>query len=75
MCGLAVVTINKEYVRDFGAWSSNPNSLESEVSAILNMSPSKISLEAQKRREVAVSKHSMDQWTNKLYSILNEPNL
>lgn len=75
MCGLAVVTINKEYVRDFGAWSNNPNSLESEISAFLNLSSTEISIEVQKRREVAVSNHSMDQWTNKLYSILSERNL
>lgn len=75
MCGLAVVTINKEYIRDFGAWSDNPHSLESEISAFLNLSSPEISIETRKRREVAVSRHSLDQWTNKLYTILSERHL
>jgi glycosyltransferase involved in cell wall biosynthesis len=75
MCGLAVVTSNLEYINDFGSWSGAPISLEREVSALLNLSPSEITTEVQRRHDVAVSKHSMDQWTSRLYAILSEGNL
>jgi glycosyltransferase involved in cell wall biosynthesis len=68
---LAVATINREYQRDFGVWSSNPNSLQSEIEALLACPIEEITLEIDHRLEIAYQKHSFSKWIHKLNIILD----
>jgi glycosyltransferase involved in cell wall biosynthesis len=72
--GLPVVTINREYLIIFGSWGSGDNSgdltLESEALALFEMSEADLKREIDRRYELAVSKHEITGWIDRLVKIL-----
>jgi len=72
--GLPTITINTEYLNFFGSWSASNNSddltLDSETLALLKLSKSDINLEVERRYELAVAKHELDGWVDRLVKIL-----
>jgi glycosyltransferase involved in cell wall biosynthesis len=67
-----VVSINPEYLKIFGSWSgtSAPN-LVDEYQTFRLLSNEEISLELDRRRELALKHHSLSNWTSKVYSLFN----
>jgi len=71
MSGLPVVTINPEYLSEFGSWGSYSNvSLRSEYRSILKMSPGGYAEEIQRRYKIALDRHSRARWINALVNLL-----
>ena len=68
---LAVATINQEYQRDFGIWSSNSDSLQSEIEALIARPTEELTPELNRRLEIAHRRHSMSRWIQQLTIILN----
>jgi glycosyltransferase involved in cell wall biosynthesis len=68
---LAVVTINHEYQRDFGVWSSNSDSLQSEIEALIARPTEEMTPELNRRLEIAHQRHSMSKWIQQLNIILD----
>ena len=68
---LAVATINLEYQRDFGAWSSNSNSLEAEIRALISLAAEELAPELNRRLAIAHQKHSFSKWIQQLSIILH----
>lgn len=72
MIGLPVVTINPEYISQFGSWSmAVPVTLVDEVEALLACAPKELTFELQRRREYSVLSHSLLHWTDELSRILH----
>lgn len=70
MHGLPVATLNREYREEFGSWSSNSSDLCVEIRAILGLDSVSLGKEIQRRRQLAVENHSLNQWINSLTTIL-----
>ena len=68
---LAVATINHEYQRDFGVWSSDSDSLESEIRSLICRSVEELTPELYRRLEIAYEKHSFSKWIQQLKTILD----
>ncbi len=67
-----VVTLNQEYIREFGSWSKNNSSLESEFESLLNLTESELFEISRKRMVLARENHSLSKWVHKLATILKE---
>jgi glycosyltransferase involved in cell wall biosynthesis len=73
MCGMPVVTLNSEYRKIFGSWSSsNSSNLEEEFFSILNLDEKALRHELMRRYEIAVSQHSLRAWIENVYSLLTK---
>lgn len=71
MSGLPVVTINPEYVSEFGSWGKDHKiTLSSEYRSILSMSPVNFSEEVRRRCKIAQDRHSKTRWINSLVNVL-----
>lgn len=73
MVGLPVVTINREYLKEFGIWGrhENPITLEDELRALLNLKSQSLNSILKLRREKAVQNHSIHTWITRLNLILS----
>jgi glycosyltransferase involved in cell wall biosynthesis len=73
---LPVVTLNKEFINEFGSWSigSAGKSLQDELVALLKSSPSLIESTMESRLKIAVEMHSLDRWIQKIVSVFNSKN-
>ena len=71
MHAVPVLTVNLEYLQIFGSWGDLKDlTLSSEFWALYNLSQVEIYSELQRRRELAISAHSLDHWTRSLIQIL-----
>ncbi len=72
MVGLPVVTINREYLKQFGSWGPNVDliSLENELIALLELDSHTLNSRLRMRRESAVQNHSISSWITRLNQIL-----
>lgn len=70
---LPVVTINEEYIREFGRWASDtaPLTLETEFEALIDLSHEKRVEILEERCAQAVANHSLKQWISKLVQLLS----
>jgi glycosyltransferase involved in cell wall biosynthesis len=72
MCGIPVVTVNQEYISEFGSWSGlNNPSLSDELDAFLRSSQNSVTFKVNENREIAVAKHSLEGWLIRLVEVLN----
>jgi glycosyltransferase involved in cell wall biosynthesis len=72
MCEIPVVTVNQEFITEFGSWSGLDNpSLSDELDAFLRSPQNFVASKVDEIREVAVAKHSMDGWLIRLVKILD----
>jgi glycosyltransferase involved in cell wall biosynthesis len=70
MTNMPVVTINQEYINEFGSWGERPVSLESELGSLMNSNLKEIDEEIQHRASIAKEKHSSGIWIGKLEACL-----
>jgi glycosyltransferase involved in cell wall biosynthesis len=70
MTNMPVVTINQEYINEFGLWGKWPVSLESELKSLLTADQKEIEKESRKRTSKAIEKHSSGIWIGKLEACL-----
>jgi hypothetical protein len=70
LTGMPVVTVNQEYMKEFGAWRSGNGSLSSELTALLENSESEVRREVHSRVLLGVNNHSFANWILRLSSIL-----
>jgi glycosyltransferase involved in cell wall biosynthesis len=73
MAGLPVVTINREYRKIFGSWTSDPEaSLQQELEGYLGLMEGGYDMESElhRRHMVALTSHSQDHWVSALAEIL-----
>lgn len=71
LAGLPVATLNKEYINEFGSWGSVPVTLKTELKSIFELSQDDLQRELDRRRNVALKRHSLSQWANQIGSLLN----
>ena len=65
--GLPVITINPEYLVEFGAWENvleNNNSLEKELRAYLKMDFEEIRQIVARRKDIALNHHTLNNWVD-----------
>ena len=70
MTNMPVVTINQEYINEFGSWGKWPVSLESELGALLSSDQKEIDKQIRKRTSKAIEKHSSGIWISNLEACL-----
>lgn len=70
LAGLPVATLNKEYIRDFGSWGNSPVTLVTELESILKLSQENLQGELDRRRNLALERHSLNQWAKQIGSLL-----
>jgi glycosyltransferase involved in cell wall biosynthesis len=71
---MPVVTINKEYINEFGGWNKNINNiagikLDEELNFLLSLDEESIRKEIQKRKKIAIERHSLDKWASKISNL------
>lgn len=74
LVGLPVVTINLEYHAEFGNWNNNDkeeNNLADQLRYLKLFPTHNLTIELKARREIAVKKHSLSRWVEKLVLVLN----
>jgi glycosyltransferase involved in cell wall biosynthesis len=79
MAGLAVVTSNLEYRKEFGTWSEIKEGpfidLKRELDSFIKLASnenSRVLAELRRRGRIASEKHSLDQWITRIVAILKE---
>ena len=73
MTGLPVVTINHEYRKIFGGWTSDPEaSLQQELEGYLSLIEGDYDMKSElhRRNMIALTSHSQDHWVSALAEIL-----
>lgn len=73
--GIPVVTINPEYLKEFGTWGKcdlNSVSLESELRALLLTKISEINSECERRSDIVSSQHSLKAWAAAISRLLSK---
>ena len=72
MLGVPVVTVNLEYLLEFGGWSTSKNpTLIDEIRGLFSASRTDILIKLQQRQELAIKNHSLKHWTSELSRILH----
>jgi len=74
LVGLPVATINLEYHAEFGVWGSedeSQNSLAKQIEYLKSLTLERLASELKARRDIAVEKHSLEKWIEKLIAVLN----
>jgi glycosyltransferase involved in cell wall biosynthesis len=80
LTGMPVVTLNREYLREFGTWSKTPyregtdlaEFLVNEVLSVVSLSSSRLEAEQFRRHKIALENHSLAHWTIKMSKLLLE---
>lgn len=73
LSGLPVVTLNFEYIKDFGNWCKPKQTKAShsqQIKCLFEMERYQVDNELKRRREFAIEKHSLDNWIFKLMRII-----
>jgi hypothetical protein len=70
LTGMPVVTINQEYINEFGSWKNGNNSLKIELTSLLEKSEGEVKREVHSRVLLGVNNHSFTTWILRLTSIL-----
>jgi glycosyltransferase involved in cell wall biosynthesis len=71
MSGLPVVTVNPEYLEEFGSWSKGvETTLLAEYKAVLEMDAPAYEKEIERRYRICIDRHSRAKWLNQLANLL-----
>lgn len=71
LCGIPVVSLNSEYLSEFGSWGEIENmTLESEYTRIVRMNQELYVEELRRRYRICVDRHSRARWIGSLVEIL-----
>jgi hypothetical protein len=70
LTGMPVVTINQEYINEFGSWKNGDHSLNIELISLLEKSEGEVKREVYSRVLLGVNNHSFTTWILRLASIL-----
>ncbi len=73
LSAIPVITLNQEYISEFGRWSKFPKALtlENEFTALTELTLEERKKELGKRLNWAIANHSFTRWVLKLIEILN----
>jgi glycosyltransferase involved in cell wall biosynthesis len=67
MCGLPVLTTNKEYLKEFGTWTGEiSSSLANQYLYLAKMDETELQRELFRRREICVKFHSISHWESEV---------
>lgn len=77
MGGIPVISVNPEYISEFGTWSGSPHnvSLENEFLSMKAMAPEIFTKEMERRYRLCVERHSRAKWIDSLVVILDNRDL
>lgn len=70
LLGLPVVTVNQEFINEFGYWSKCGANLKEELLGYLDSDLKHRKAEVFRRHEIVLNNHGIDGWIEKLYSEL-----
>lgn len=70
LTGMPVITINKEYINEFGSWKDGGLSLKGELITLLETSEVEVRREVRARVLLGANNHSFENWILRLASIL-----
>ena len=70
LLGLPVVTVNQEFINEFGYWSNTGANLKEELLGYLDSDLKHRKAEVFRRHEIVLKNHGIDGWIEKLYSQL-----
>lgn len=72
VCGLPVVTVNQEFLEQFGSWSGKPTpTLLDELMACLTKDAQEITSRVKIQQKTVRANHSLDNWIIKLSQVLS----
>lgn len=73
VCGLPVVTINQEFLEQFGSWSGQPvPTLLDELTACLDKDSREVTSRVIAQQKIVRKNHSLENWIMKLSQVLSE---
>ena len=72
---LPVITVNQEYLKEFGSWQSSTDesflNLGEELKSAMNFSEDDLIKEVERRYSLAIEKHELSGWVERLLKILS----
>ena len=72
---LPVITVNQEYLKEFGSWQSSTDvsflKLGEELKSAINFSEGDLIKEVERRYSLAIEKHELSGWADRLLKILS----
>ena len=71
LLGFPVVTVNQEFINEFGYWSNPRAKLKEELLGYLDSDLKHRKAEVLRRHEIVLKNHGIEGWIEKLYSELN----
>ena len=72
LMGIPILTVNREYLIEFGSWGKNLNpTLATEHQALLSKKPEDVRIELRKRAKLARANHEFKSWYQKLIYIIS----
>lgn len=72
LCGVPVVTVNSEYLQQYGSWSKSDNvNLNNELNVLLHMPSAQLSSIMQFRRDYTIQNHGFERWIENLTLLLS----
>lgn len=75
MTRIPVVTVNQEYINEFGSWGKTPISLESELTSLFNCVQKEVDLKLNERVSKAIDNHSKRMWIDNLANLIKGTSL
>ena len=75
MIRMPVVTVNQEYINEFGSWGRTPISLESELNSLFNCVQSEVDSKLNDRVSKAIANHSQRMWIDNLANLIKGTSL
>lgn len=72
LCGVPVVTVNSEYLEQFGSWSKSDSvNLENELKELLQIPSSQLSPIIRSRIDYTIQNHGFGRWISNLTQLLS----
>jgi glycosyltransferase involved in cell wall biosynthesis len=72
LCGVPVVTVNSEYLEQYGSWSKSDSiNLENELRELLQLPENQLSSILRLRRDYTIQSHGFERWIMNLTQLLS----
>ena len=68
--GIPVVSVNNEYLREFGSWNKEDVSFDAQLKSLLDYETEALRIELSRRQRIVSDRHSIDNWIREISKLL-----
>lgn len=70
MTRVPVITVNQEYINEFGSWGKTPITLENELASLFSYDQAEVDMKLNERVLKAINNHSKKMWIDNLTNLI-----